>query len=94
MCGNLEPHPLNFVEVIAVVQKTVSGHLWENLVLQLEVPHWDHGEGFPHVEIYEQHPVIVQHGDFGEQVTVLHSLGNHQVATMVFLPVASNRSAC
>ena len=79
MHGNLETHPPKFGEVIAVVQQTVSGHPWENLVHQLEVCHWNHGEGFPCVEIYEWHSAIVWHGYLGEQVAVLCS--------MVFPPV-------
>ena len=78
---------LKFGEVITVEQKAVSGHPWKNLVHQLEVPHWDHREGFPRVKINKWHLMIVWHGDLGEQVTVLSSPGNYQVASMVFLPV-------
>ena len=59
----------------------------KKLVHQLEVPHWDHREGFTGVKINKWHPVIVRHGDLGEQVTVLSSLGNYQVVSMVFPPV-------
>ena len=90
VCGNLEPHSVKFGEVITVVQKAIPWHPWKNVILQLEVPYGNQGERFPHVEVYEQCPVVAWHGDFGEQVAILHSLGNHQV-TPVILPPGSLR---
>ena len=87
ICGDLEPHLLKFGEVITVQQKAVFRHPWKNLVHQLEVPHWDHREGFPGVKINKRHLVIAWHGDLREQVIVLSSPGNYQMASMVFLPV-------
>ena len=55
-----------FGEVITVEQETIPLHPWEDLILQTEVPHWDHRKGFPSVRISEWLPVIMQHGDLGE----------------------------
>ena len=88
MCGDLEPHSAKLGEVITVVQKAISWHPWKNVILQLEVPSWNQGERFPHVEVYECHLVVMWHDNFGEQMAFLHSPGNHQVTPMVFPPVS------
>ena len=75
-------------EVITVVQKAFSWHPWKDVILQLEVPDKDQRERFPCVEVYEWCPVVAHHDDFGEQVAILHSLGNHKVTPVVLPPVS------
>ena len=43
-----------FGEFITIEQEAVPWHAREDLVLQAEVSHWDHGEGFPTVKIKER----------------------------------------
>ena len=73
MCGDLEPQSAKFGKVLTVVQKAVPWCPGKNVILQLEVSYWKQGERVPYVKVYEQCPVVVWHGDFGEQVAVLHS---------------------
>ena len=68
-------------------QKAISWHPWENVILQLEVPNWNQEKRLPHGEVYKWHLVVVQHDDFRKQVFILHSLGNHQVASLILPPV-------
>ena len=88
MHGDLEPHSAKPHEVITGVQKAISWHPWENVILQLEVPNWNQGERLHHVEIYKWCLVVAQHDDFREQAFILCSLGNHQVTPTVVLPVS------
>ena len=75
-------------EVITVLQKAISWHPWKDVVLQLEVPDWNQRERFPHVEVYKWCPVVAQHDDFGEQVAILCSPGNHKATPVVLPPVS------
>ena len=77
VCGNLEPQSVKFDEVLTVVQKAVPWCPRKNVILQLEVSYQNQGERVPRVKVYEWHLVVAWHGDFGEQVAVLHSPGNH-----------------
>ena len=64
--GDLVPLFSKFGEFVTSEQETVPWCAREDLVLQPEVSHQDHGEGFPHVKIKEWLLVIAWHGDLGE----------------------------
>ena len=55
------PLLLKFGEFVTFEQEAVPWHAREDLVLQTEVSHRDHWEGFPTVKIKEQLPAW--HGD-------------------------------
>ena len=84
---DLVPLSLQLCELITIEQEAVPSCAREDLVLQVEVSHHDHGERLPTVKIKEWHLVIAQHGNLRELSLVLGAPGNYQAAPIIFLPV-------
>ena len=78
VCGNLEPQSAEFGEVLKCCctegcPPVSLEKCYPPIGILLLEPE---GKG-PCVKVYEWHPVVAQHGDLGEHMAVLCSLGNH-----------------
>ena len=71
--------PFESGEFLTIEQETVHGRTMEYLVHLAEVSYGNHGVRLPAAVVDEQSPVVMQHGDLGEQGLVSGS--SHYIST-------------